>query len=107
MGYFVLRQIKPPGRSALAHEATLVALLGAVASGGIQNGAYLEWSDPDADYGMGDERWTNDLANAKRFKTFVEAMECWKAQSTVRPLRSDGKPNRPLTAYSVSPEYVE
>jgi hypothetical protein len=107
MGYFVLRQIRPPGKSALAHEATAVALTAAARTNSVIYGAYLEWSDPDADNGWGDERWTSDLAKAKRFKDFIEAMNCWKAQSTVRPLRPDGRPNRPLTAFSVSPEYIE
>lgn len=34
------------------------------------------------------------------------AMECWKTQSTVQPLRDDGQPNRPLTAYNVVIEKV-
>jgi len=29
-------------------------------------------------------------------------MLAWMTQSTSKPLRPDGKPNRPLTAYSVA-----
>jgi hypothetical protein len=103
---YVLRQIHPPGKSALAHEATAVALTIATAKGEVVIGPYLEFSDPDAKFGFGDERWTDDLAKAKRFASFREAMECWKAQSSVRPYRPDGKPNRPLTAFSVMPERI-
>jgi hypothetical protein len=104
---YVLRLINAPGKSARADQATAVALTIAASKNEVQMGAYLEWSDPDANRGMGEERWTNDLAKAKRFADFTEAMECWRAQSTVRPLRPDGKPNRPLTAYSVTPERID
>jgi hypothetical protein len=70
-------------------------------------GPYLEWADPDARGGFGDDGWTDDIAKAKRFATFSDAVECWKRQSTVRPIRDDGKPNRPLTAFSVYPQEVD
>lgn len=103
---FVLRQIHPAGKSALAHEATAEALLTAHIMGNVVTGDYLEWSDPNAKFGMGDERWTPDLAKAQRFPTRDAAMECWRAQSTLVPRRSDGKPNRPMTAYSITVEEV-
>jgi hypothetical protein len=104
---WVLRQIAPPGKSALADEATALALAQAAVTSSIQYGPYLQWSDPDARGGKGAERWTDDVAKAKKFGSFLEAMECWKAQSTVRPLRPDGRPNRPLTAFSVTPQQLE
>jgi hypothetical protein len=107
MSYYVLRQIMPPGRSALAHEATALALTLAATAGTIQYGPYLQSSDPDAHLGQGDETWTDELSEAKRFATFMDAMDCWKAQSTLRPFRSDGRPNRPLTAYSVQPQRID
>jgi hypothetical protein len=103
---YVLRQIHPPGLSARADEATTVALASAAVRGQVQYGKYLEWSDPDAIDGLGDDQWTDNLAKAKRFLTFEAAMECWQAQSRVTPLRDDGEPNRPLTAYSVTVERV-
>jgi hypothetical protein len=103
---YVLRQIHPKGKSARANEATAVALTTATLKGELMMGQYLEWSDPDAEDGFGDERWTDDLAKAKKFGSFAEALECWKAESTIRPLRDDGKPNRPMTAYSVMPEKI-
>jgi hypothetical protein len=107
MTYYVLRQIHEPNKSARADVATAVALAMGAIKNTIVKGDYLEWSDPDARDGRGDDRWTTDLAKAKKFATFMDAMECWKAQSTVVPFRPDGKPNRPMTAYSVTPEKIE
>ena len=104
---FVLRLIHPTGKSALADEATAAALGVAATRNEIELGDYLEWSDPDGLKGRGDDRWTDDIAKAKRFPTFAAAMECWKAQSRLRPLRPDGKPNRPMTAYSVTVQEVD
>src|SRR5262245_63041462 len=103
---FVIRQIHPPNLSARADEATAVALASAAIVNAVVKGDYLEWSDPDARGGRGDDRWTSDLAKAKRFPSHEAAWMCWKAQSTRRPLRPDGKPNRPMTAYSVTIEEV-
>lgn len=107
MSYYVLRQIMPDGKSALAHHATAYALASAAVTGDIVQGPYLESSDPDANDGMGAETWTDDPDKAKRFAGFMDAMDCWKAQSRVRPFRDDGKPNRPLTAYSVQPQRID
>lgn len=104
---YVICQARPAGKSARADQATTVALVKAMLDESLIDGPYLEWSDPDAKDGFGDDRWTNDLARAKRFATFSDAAECWKAQSKVRPIRDDGKPNRPMTAYSVSIKQVE
>ena len=101
---FVLRRINPPGKSALADEATAAALSIAAITDSIQKGDYLEWADPDANNGDGAERWTADIDKAKKFKTFTAAVECWRAQSTVQPLRLDGRPNRPMTMWSITVE---
>ena len=105
--YFVLRLISPAGKSARADEATLEALTLAAIKGNVVKGPYLEWSDPDANRGMGAECWTDDRKKAQRFATVNEALACWKAQSLVRPIRPDGRPNRPLTAYSIETECIE
>ena len=39
-----------------------------------------------------------------RFVSIAEAMEYWRTVSTTVPFRPDGKPNRPLTAYTVEIE---
>lgn len=76
----------------------------ALALGGRSNikvGDYLMRADPDAFEGRGLAEWTSNLADAMKFDSFAAATEVWKAQSTKQPLRRDGKPNRPLTAYTV------
>jgi hypothetical protein len=70
-------------------------------------GSYVEEFDPDAENGRGVLKGTRDKSKAKKFADAKEAMEFYRQQSTVRPLRPDGHPNRPLTAYSVSIEGVD
>lgn len=69
-------------------------------------GQYLQSFDVDAHDGMGTAEWTADIDRAMKFDTMVEAVEVWRTQSRVRPLRGDGRPNRPLTAFSVEPREV-
>ena len=101
---YVIRLVHPFGLSARADEATTVALAKAAALGELVKGDYLKWSNPDARDGYGDDGWTPNLSHARKFETFEDAAACWQAQSTIRPYRDDGKPNRPMTAYSVSIE---
>ena len=63
--------------------------------------------DVDAHGGRGDIKLTTDKTKALRFDDMIAAFECWKRVSTVRPKRPDGKPNRPLTAYTVTFDTVE
>lgn len=65
-------------------------------------GQYLREFDPDAHDGRGEAVWTDDISLAKKFDSVGSAMAAWKQQSAVRPVRPDGKPNRPLTAFTVS-----
>jgi hypothetical protein len=46
--------------------------------------------------------WTDDITKAMVFDTQEAAILLWRRQSNIAPLRADGKPNRPLTAYSVA-----
>lgn len=64
-------------------------------------GALLKSFDADAMEGYGLVEWTDDVAEARRFQSFTAAMDCWRQDSTVRPLRDDGEPNRPLTAFTI------
>lgn len=73
----------------------------------IEVGLFLQAFDPEARGGRGDVTWTPHIENALRFDTAIEAAEFWKTQSKTMPLRPDGLPNRPLTAYSVSIVPVE
>jgi len=72
-----------------------------VRSGGAL-GEYICDCDVDALGGFGLITFTHDRNNAKRFKDQAAAFEFWRRQSRVKPLRPDGKPNRPLTAYNVT-----
>lgn len=62
---------------------------------------YIEWGDVDAMGGWGVAELTTDPAKAMRFPDAARALTYWRRQSTVAPLRADGHPNRPLTAYTV------
>ena len=65
-------------------------------------GPYVISCDTDAWEGRGAVVFTHDITKAKRFENISEALEYWRRQSRVVPLRPDGKPNRPLTAYHVT-----
>ncbi len=82
-------------------------VLGVVHGGGRDpSGQYLRDYDPEAHGGMGEARWTADPAKARVFASFGEAFECWRQVPRSRPRRPDGKPNRPLTAYTVRFEHA-
>lgn len=67
-------------------------------------GWWLEGCDVDADNGRGTVSFVPDIGRAKSFATAAEAAAYWQRVSTVRPLRRDGKPNRPLTAFTLAIE---
>jgi hypothetical protein len=64
-------------------------------------GEYLVSFDFDAFGGKGWGVFTEKRKQAKRFRDMKEALIYWQTISEVQPLRSDGKPNRPLTASTV------
>jgi hypothetical protein len=63
---------------------------------------YLVSFDFDAMLGQGYGIFTDKPEYAMRFKTLRDAMEFWRTASTVKPVRPDGRPNRPLTASTIS-----
>lgn len=66
-------------------------------------GRFVERYDPDFADGRGMVDTTDDLSRAMRFPDAIEAWALWKLPSTVHPIRlSDGKPNRPMTAFSIT-----
>jgi hypothetical protein len=67
-------------------------------------GQWLESFDHDAFDGQGYGTFTPKEIDAKRFESISAAMQFWNTQSSVRPLRPDGKPNKPLTALTISVE---
>jgi hypothetical protein len=73
---------------------------------------YLKAYDPDTHapgetYPTGYSEWTDKPEEAMIFATHTEALALWKTQSKVSPLRPDGKPNRPLTAVTISVERLK
>lgn len=62
---------------------------------------FVEAYDPSTPDGAGDLLLTPFVDKAKGFATTAEAFELWRAQSETVPLRPDGKPNRPLSAFTV------
>jgi hypothetical protein len=67
-------------------------------------GQYLMAFDFEAHDGRGFGEFTRDTAKAMQFASEVAAWEFWKRQSTTRPTRPDGRPNRPLTATTITTE---
>jgi hypothetical protein len=66
-------------------------------------GQFLQWFDPNAPLTGQIGGWTRDMSKAKVFVTTSEALEYWRQPRTIdNQIRPDGKPNRPLTAFSVS-----
>jgi hypothetical protein len=61
-------------------------------------GMWMKMFDFNANDGRGDGDFTDDPTQAQRFGSLQKAMDFRNTASTVRPLRSDGLPNRPLTA---------
>jgi hypothetical protein len=65
-------------------------------------GQYLKSYDPEAHDGHGDCEWTGDKAEAVVYPSYLAAFEAWRAIPASRPERGDGRPNRPLTTFSVT-----
>lgn len=84
--------------------SVILQLIG-LANGAVSDfdGEYVCGLDPDFMNGLGKVDSTPEITDAKIFPDLVSAMAFWKTTSTVRPIREDGKPNRPLTAFTVHP----
>jgi len=63
-------------------------------------GQYVEKYE-DHPLPAGEVTFTPAPARAKRFSTSREAALFWQQTNKAMPVRPDGKPNRPLTAFSV------
>jgi hypothetical protein len=69
---------------------------------GVPVGSYLASYSPEGANGTGVAQWTRDPAHAMTFATAEAATACYRAVPLNRPLRPDGKPNCPLTMFSVA-----
>lgn len=80
-----------------------VALTGAAThpSVGSPSGLLLRAFDPEAFGGRGHADWTDNPAEALKFETSGEAWMLWRRRPFSRPVRPDGRPNRPLTAFTI------
>lgn len=73
------------------------------------DGAFLAAYDNtlEDDRGVGEVHATRDRDRAMRFDDFADAAQFWRQASLTVPQRPDGKPNRPLTAFTVTMEHVQ
>ena len=66
-----------------------------------ESGRYLMDFDVAVHPGHGSFPSTPSIRRAKHFANAGDATKFWQTQSLVVPLRTDGLPNRPLTAYTI------
>jgi hypothetical protein len=71
-------------------------------------GQYLEWYDPERPASKELAGFTRDITKAKRFPSLVEFHAEWtRVRKRGGGLRDDGRPDRPLTAFTVEMVTVE
>ena len=68
--------------------------------------AWLVAFDVDGHNGQGDICISQHLADAMVFASVEDLLNFWRKQSTLMPIREDGKPNRPLTACTIEPRSI-
>jgi hypothetical protein len=81
--------------------AGLIRLVLVGLADGRTDGSYLAAYDPDGNDGHGTASWTADPHKAMTFSSGQEAAACYHAVPRKRPVRPDGRPNRPLTIFNV------
>jgi hypothetical protein len=91
-----------PAPGSVEGRRLAVACLGLAdgSSAGELDGAWLVSYDPAGSDGRGDGTWSRDPADAARF-TAEEWTALYAAVPANRPVREDGKPNRPITMFNV------
>jgi hypothetical protein len=62
---------------------------------------WLKSYNPEAHAGRGAVKFTDDVDEAMTFPDRRSAFACYLQVPKNHPVRDDGKPNRPLTAYTV------
>lgn len=68
---------------------------------GPNSGKYVASYTPHGHGGRGKVVLTSDPDLAHRYPSVGAALSAWRETSKTHPVRMDGKPNRPLTAYTV------
>jgi hypothetical protein len=77
------------------------------------DGLYLMEYDPGRDGTLGGQPITAHILCtplkelAMKFDSLVELTETWKRTDPRNPTRPDGRPNRPLTAFTIESEACE
>lgn len=75
-------------------------------------GQFLEWYRPNDPGDQNLSGWTTDLEKAMKFDSVTDAWATWNLERTVEKepgagrMFDDGKPNKPLTAFTVAIEEV-
>lgn len=69
--------------------------------------SYLRAFDHEANDGRGKATLTHDPSKAMLFTDMGAVFEFWNKVPQNRPLRPDGKPNKPLSVASMEIEYVD
>jgi hypothetical protein len=95
-----------PGHWCVAHgepaymTSRVMGLFGTPFGPTKDDGKYLKSFDPEAHDGRGAIVLTDDAALAMRFEEPLEAFRLYQSVPKCHPIRkTDGRPNRPLTAY--------
>jgi hypothetical protein len=68
---------------------------------------YLSGYDPEFHGGDGRAEWTTERSQALTFPTMLDAVSFARQIPGAKPLRPDGKPNRPLTAFHLVTQQVD
>jgi hypothetical protein len=79
----------------------VIKAFGPVSGPDMIKGEYLKSYDPEAYDGRGDALFTGDIGEAMKFTSHGEALTFAMTVPKSRPLRADGKPNKPLTAFTL------
>jgi hypothetical protein len=76
---------------------------------GYPHGAEVYFEDYDIEVPWPEGvNFTGNIHQAKCWDHVMSAMEAWRAQSKTIPIRdTDGKANRPLTAFTVTIEFID
>jgi len=85
----------------MAYAIFVLGMGGQAAQEGGPAQGWLTVADVEAHGGRGWAEMSTDQAKALTFASPADAFEFWRRQSRTRPVRPDGKPNRPLTAFTV------
>ena len=76
------------------------------ADGRFRTAVFLKDYDPDCSNGGGGVDYTLNFLEAKKFSSIKEASAYCARPSKTNPLRADGKPNVPISAFSLNASVI-